>query len=187
VTQLLHAYREGDREALDRLVSIVYEDLRRIAKAHVRRGPNAHTLQTMTLVHEAYLRLVDQTRANWEDRQHFLSVCARAMRQIVISNARHHSAEKRGGSDRQQVTWHDDLAAQPDRAVELLELDRALERLAARDERLAKIVECRYFGGFTEDETAQAVGASLRTVQRDWKRARAWLREELSGEDGDGA
>ncbi len=181
VTQLLHAFRDGDREALDRLVPIVYDDLRRIAKAHVNRGPSGHTLQTTALVHEAYLRLVDQSRANWEDRQHFLSVCARAMRQIVISNARKHAAVKRGGGDR-PVTWDDEAARAPGRAEWLLDLDEALERLSQRDARLARVVECRYFAGYSEQETAEAVGASLRTVQRDWMRAKAWLREDLGSE-----
>jgi len=178
VTQLLHAYRDGDREALDRLVPILYDDLRRIARAHVNRGPSGHTMQTTALVHEAYLRLVDQSQANWEDRQHFLSVCARAMRQIVISNARKHAAAKRGGGER-PATWNDEVARDPGRAEWLLDLDEALERLARRDSRLARVVECRYFAGYTEQETAEALGASLRTVQRDWMRAKAWLREDL--------
>lgn len=178
VTQLLHAYAGGDRDALDRLLPLLYYDLRRIAAAHVRRGPSNHTLNPTGLVHEAYLRLVDQTRAGYEDRQHFLSVCARAMRQIVISNARKHAAAKRGGAD-QRVTLDEGVAAAPERAEWLLELDRALERLGARNERLARVVECRYFAGYSEAETAEALGSSLRTVQRDWMRARAWLREEL--------
>jgi len=178
VTQLLMAYREGNRAALDELLPIVYEDLKRIARVHVRRGPYSHTLQTQTLVHEAYLRLVDQSRANYLDRQHFLSVCARAMRQIVVSNARRNSAAKRGGGDN-AATLHDDSASKPERAEYLIDLDEALERLGKRDERLARVVECRYFAGYSEQETAEALGTSLRTVQRDWMRARAWLREDL--------
>jgi RNA polymerase sigma factor (TIGR02999 family) len=185
VTRLLVSFRDGDRAALDRLVPIVYEDLRRIARAHVRRGAAGRAMQTMTLVHEAYLRLVDQERADWKDRQHFLAVCARAMRQIVISDARRHSAAKRGGGEI-PVTWDDEVQGGSERAEWLLELDRALERLAARDERLARIVECRYFGGYTEAETAEALGTSLRTVQRDWKRARAWLRDDLGEETSPG-
>jgi len=178
VTQLLVAYREGNRAALDELLPIVYEDLKRIARVHVRRGPVSNTLQTQTLVHEAYLRLVDQTKANWQDRQHFLSLCARAMRQIVVSNARRHAAAKRGGGER-AVTWNDDSPSDPGRAQSLIDLDDALERLGKRDERLARVVECRYFAGYTEQETADALDTSLRTVQRDWMRARAWLREDL--------
>ena len=115
MTQLLRAYGGGDREALNRLLPIVYDDLRRIARAHVRKGPVGDPLQTTALVHEAYLRLVDQTHANWQDRQHFLSVCARAMRQIVISDARRRTAAKRGGGE-QPVTWDENLASAPDRA-----------------------------------------------------------------------
>jgi len=184
VTQLLHDYGAGDRDALDRLLPLLYEDLRRIAAAHVRRGPANHTLNATGLVHEAYLRLVDQTRAGYQDRQHFLSVCARAMRQIVISNARKHAAAKRGGVA-QRVTLNEEVAAAPERDAWLLELDAALERLAKRNERLARVVECRYFAGYSEAETAEALGMSVRTVQRDWMRARAWLREEL-GENGVG-
>jgi RNA polymerase sigma factor (TIGR02999 family) len=181
VTQLLIAFREGDRQAFDRLVPIVYDDLRRIARAHLRRSRRGQTMNTTGLVHEAYLRLVDQTQANWEDRQHFLSVCARAMRQIVISNARRSSAAKRGGGER-QVTLNEEQIAEARHAERLITIDRALDRLAARNERLAQVVECRYFAGLTEEETAEAMGSSLRTVQRDWMRARAWLREDLGGD-----
>jgi len=181
VTHLLHAYRDGEADALDRLLPILYRDLRRIARSHVRRGPSGNTLNTTALVHEAYLRLVDQTRAEWQDRQHFLSVCARAMRQIVISNARKHSAEKRGGGER-PVSLNEEIAGARDRDEWLLELDRALQKLAANNERMARVVECRYFAGYSEQETADALETSLRTVQRDWMRARAWLREELRDE-----
>ena len=180
VTRLLVAYRDGDQNAFERLVPMVYDDLRRIARAHLRRKRAGHTLNTTVLVHEAYLRLVDQSHANFEDRQHFLSVCARAMRQIIISNARKHAAAKRGGGEKRVVLDEDRLGGGQD-AEWLLSLDRALERLGERDERLARVVECRYFAGLNEEETAQALGTSLRTVQRDWMRARAWLREDLGG------
>lgn len=183
VTRLLHAYRDGDRDAFDRLLPIVYEDLRRIAHAHVRRGNQGRTLDTTALVHEAYLRLVQQRGGSYEDRGHFLAVCARAMRQIVISDARRRTAAKRGGAGN-PATWNEELIGEPDRADWLLEVDQALDRLSARNERLARVVECRYFAGFTENETAEALGASVRTVQRDWQRARAWLREELSEDAG---
>jgi RNA polymerase sigma factor (TIGR02999 family) len=125
------------------------------------------------------MRMVDQTRAQWVDRQHFLSVCARAMRQIVVSNARRHAAAKRGGGDR-QVTLNEERVAENRRAEWLIELDEALARLGSHNERLVRVVECRYFAGLSEQETAEALDTSLRTVQRDWMRARAWLREELS-------
>ncbi len=178
VTELLGKCREGDARAFERLIPIVYGDLRRIARAQLLRAPSGNTLQTTGLVNEAYLRLVDQTSATWEDRQHFLCVCAKAMRQIAISNARRHAAEKRGGGAREQ-TWEDGLAQVPERPERLLELNEALDRLAKQDERLVRVVECRFFVGFTEEETAEALGSSLRTVQRDWKRARAWLLDEM--------
>jgi RNA polymerase sigma factor (TIGR02999 family) len=184
VTQLLVAFRGGDRGAFDRLVPLVYQDLRRIARSHLRRVQGSQTLNTTGLVHEAYLRLVDQTRVNWEDRNHFLAVCAVAMRQIVISNARKRAAAKRGGGER-NVTLEEDRISSTRDPEWLLALDRALERMAERNERLARVVECRYFAGLTEQETANALDASLRTVQRDWMRARAWLREELGGAPGD--
>ena len=178
VTRLLIAHREGDREAFDRLLPLIYDDLRRIARARVRKGPPGHTLQTSALISEAYMRLVDQTRAEYQDRQHFLAVCARAMRNIVISNARRHAAAKRGGGQA-PVTFDDAKAPDDDRSEWLLRLDRALETLTQKDPQLGRVVECRYFAGYTEEETAEALGTSLRTVQRNWQKARAWLRLEL--------
>ncbi|ANM31461.1 hypothetical protein ABI59_20645 [Acidobacteria bacterium Mor1] len=182
VTQLLVQFREGDRDALDRLVPIVYEDLRRIARSHLRRGRSGHSMDTVGLVNEAWLRLVDQTRANFEDRQHFLSVCARAMRQILISSARKHQAAKRGGGEA-EVTYDDEFVGTRRQAERLLAVDQALEKLSKHDERLARVVECRYFAGLSEQETAEAMGCSLRTAQRDWMRARAWLRVELEPDE----
>jgi len=183
VTQLLVAFREGNRGAFDRLVPLVYDDLRRIARAHLKRAGGDRTLNTTGLVHEAYLRLVDQTQAQWEDRNHFLAVCAVAMRQIVISDARRRAAAKRGGGEK-QVTLDEGRVSEERNAEWLISLDRALDRLADRNERLARVVECRYFAGLTEEETAAALGSSLRTVQRDWMRARAWLREDLGAAPG---
>ena len=180
VTQLLVAYREGDREAFDRLVPLVYDDLRRIARAHLRRGRRGQTLDTVGLINEAWMRLVDQTKVPWEDRQHFLSVCARAMRQIIISNARAHAAAKRGGGER-AVTLEEERLPMASDAEQVLAVEQALERLGQVNERLVRVVECRYFAGYSEEETAETLGTSLRTVQRDWMRARAWLREELGG------
>lgn len=181
VTRLLVAYRQGDREAFDRLVPLVYDDLRRIAHAHIRRssGNDRRSLDTTGLVHEAYLRLVDQTQASWEDRQHLLAVCAVAMRQIVVSDARRRAAQKRGG-DRQATLDEDSLSDTRD-VEQILEIDQALDGLARRSERMARVVECRYFAGLGEQETADALGMSLRSVQREWMKARAWLREALLG------
>jgi len=180
VTRLLSAYCHGDRAALDRVMDIVYADLRAIAHAHVVRRPDGNALATTSLVHEAYLRLVDQTSATIEHRAHFYAVCARAMRQIVISRARRRLAAKRGGGI-PHVPWVDEVPAAGGHAEWILDLERALERLAARDERLARVVECRFYAGFSEEETAAALGCSVRTVERDWKRARARLRADLDG------
>ncbi|MEM8963217.1 MAG: sigma-70 family RNA polymerase sigma factor [Acidobacteriota bacterium] len=183
VTQLLRAYGGGDQAAFDRLVPMLYDDLHRIARRYLRRGRPGQTLETTGLVNEAYLRLVDQHRSNWQDRAHFLAVAAIAMRQIVIDYARKRAAAKRGGGER-PLTLDELQIAVDEQAEQLLELDDALNRLAAINERLARVVECRFFAGLSEEETATALGSSLRTVQRDWRRARAWLREALDGGDG---
>jgi RNA polymerase sigma factor (TIGR02999 family) len=179
VTELLIAHRDGNPGAFDRLVPLVYEDLRRIARVQLRRGRPGDTLDTGALVNEAYLRLVDQERATWRDRGHFFAVSAIAMRQIVVDHARRRGRLKRGG----------DLAILPldevhepgtREAAHVLEIDLALQKLASIDDRLARVVECRYFAGLTEEETAEALGVSVRTAQREWFKARAWLRNELA-------
>ncbi len=180
VTALLRAYREGDRQAFDRLVALVYGDLRRIARAQLRRGPAPRTLDTTGLVHEAWLKLAGASGAAYQDRGHFLAVAARAMRQVVIDYARRKLAAKRGVGA-VPVELHEHHAAVEHQAEWLLTLDQALSRLASHDPRLVQVVECRYFAGLGEDETAEALGVSLRTAQRAWLRARAWLREELGG------
>ncbi len=179
VTELLIAYRDGEKDAFDRLLPMVYDDLRRIARRQLGRSRN-QTLSTTGLVHESYLKIVDQTRVNWQDRGHFLAISARAMRQVIITYARRRGALKRGGGER-AVTLDENRIAIADQAERLLALDQALERLGERNERLAKVVECRFFAGLSEEETAEALGVSLRTAQRDWMRARAWLKQELEG------
>jgi len=181
ITRLLVAYRGGDRAAFDRLVPLVYGDLRRIARRHLRGRSSGRTLDATGLVHEAWVKLAEATGAEWQDRGHFLAVAARAMRQIVIDDARRHAAAKRGGGER-AVTLEEERVAADDRSEWLLTVDQALERLARHNDRLARVVECRFFAGLTEEETAEALEVSLRTAQRDWLRARAWLREELSGD-----
>jgi RNA polymerase sigma factor (TIGR02999 family) len=178
VTELLLAYRGGDREAFDRLVPLVYEDLRRIARRQLGRGNPDRVLDTTSLVHESYLKLVDGGRVDWQDRAHFLGVASRAMRQVVIGYARRRGAAKRGGGSH-QTTLDDGHIAIDSQAEWLLGLDEALVRLGEKSPRLARIVECRFFAGLSEEETASALGVSLRTAQRDWMRARAWLQEEL--------
>jgi RNA polymerase sigma-70 factor (ECF subfamily) len=180
VTELLLAYRQGDRQAFDRLVPMVYDDLRRIARRQLGRGNPDRVLDTTGLVHESYLKLVDGGRVDWQDRNHFLGVAARAMRQVVIGYARRSGAAKRGAGG-QQTTLDDGLLAVDSQAEWLLALDAALGRLGEKSPRLAQVVECRFFAGLSEEETAAAMGVSLRTAQRDWMRARAWLREELRG------
>ena len=180
VTQLLIAYSAGERDAFDRLLPMVYDDLRRIARRQLGYS-NQRTLNTTGLVHESYLKLVDQTRIDFQDRSHFLAISARAMRQVIIGYARKRNAQKRGGGER-AVTLDEGRIAIAEEAEQLLALDQALERLGARNPRLAQVVECRFFAGLSEEETAEAMGVSLRTAQRDWMRARAWLKQELGAE-----
>ena len=179
VTALLLRVRDGDPEAMDRLFPLVYEELRRIAHHHLRDERPGHTLGTTGLVHETYLKLVDQTRTQWRDRGHFFRVASWAMRRILVDYARSYRALRRGGNA-QRVPLEDDIALS-ERGETLEALDEALDRLAAVDQRLSQVVECRYFGGLTTEETAEALGVSARTVERDWIKARGWLQLELSG------
>jgi RNA polymerase sigma factor (TIGR02999 family) len=178
ITELLLAHGGGDAAALDRLVPLVYDDLRRIARGQLRRRRPGDTLNTTGLVHEAYVRLVDQTRASWRDRGHFFAVSAIAMRQIVVDHARRRMRAKRGG-DRVTVPLDDVQEPAAREAGRILEINEALEKLARVDRRMVQVVECRYFAGLTEEETAAALGVSVRTAQREWFKARAWLRHEL--------
>jgi len=179
VTQLLVELRDGQSGAMDRLFPLVYEELRRIARRALRRERTGHTLATTGLVHEAYLRLVDQTRIEYRDRAHFFGIAARAMRQILVDYARRHRAAKRGGAQR-VVTLDEGALALEDRAETLLALDEALTDLEQVDARLGQIVQCRFFGGLTEDETAEVVGVTARTVRRDWLKAKGWLHQQLT-------
>jgi RNA polymerase sigma factor (TIGR02999 family) len=178
VSALLSAHARGDRAALDRLVPIVYGDLRRLARAQLRRRASGESLDTAALVHDAYLRLADQPGADWNGRGHFFAVCSLAMRQIVVDRARRRLRRKRGG-DQVMVPIDSGIEAPAAAAAEVLDVHEALQKLAVSQPRLAQIVECRYFAGLNEEETAVAVGVSLRTAQRDWLKARAWLRQEL--------
>jgi RNA polymerase sigma factor (TIGR02999 family) len=184
VTDALIALRDGDPGAMDRLAPLVYADLSRIAHRQLGLEPSGHTLSTGALVHEAYLRLVDQTRVQWIDRAQFFAVAARAMRRVLVDHARRHRAARRGGAQRAvsldalDTTDLGRLAA-GERADVLLALDEALERLGALDARQARVVEYRFFGGLTEAQTAEALGVTARTVARDWVKARGWLYREL--------
>ncbi len=182
VTDLLLQLRDGDPEAMDRMFPLVYEELRRIAHRQLQLERPGHTLGTTGLVHETYLKLVDQTRVQWRDRGHFFRVASWAMRRILVDYARRYRALRRGGE--LQTLDGEGAAAEAsvaERGETLLALDEALERLAAVNDRLSRVVECRYFGGLTEEETAEALGVSPRTVERDWVKARSWLHLELCG------
>lgn len=174
VTGLLVEWREGNKAALDRLIPLVYDELRRIAHRYVQRERNGHTLQTSALVNEAYLRLAGQEEPNWENRSHFFAVTAQVMRHILIDHARRRRYVKHGGELR-QVSLKDAVGMTEQRADELIALDDALSELASFDERKSRVVELRYFGGLSLEETAAVLKMSLMTVRRDWHAAKAWL------------
>lgn len=179
ITHLLQRHHQGDRDAFDRMVPLVYDQLRAIAHRQLQRnGPRGPLLDTTSLVQEAYLRLVDEHDVDWRDRGHFFAICARAMRRIMVDDARRRLAAKRGGGW-VEVSMTADAMASEGQPEHLLAIDEALTKLAEFNPRLAQLVECRYFAGMTEEETAEALQASLRTVQRDWMRARAWLLKML--------
>lgn len=186
VTQLLLAWNEGDKQALDRLVPLVYEELRRLAQSYMRRERAGQTLQTTALIHEAYLRLIDADNVQWQNRAHFFGVAARLMRQILVAAARERGAQKRGGGA-QQVSLDEAMMIDEGLDEDLVALDEALGALAQLDARKARVVEMRFFGGLTEEEVAAALDVSAETVRRDWRLARSWLRRRLSGERNDGA
>jgi RNA polymerase sigma factor (TIGR02999 family) len=168
----------GQRIALEQLVPYVYEELRRMSHRALRAEREGHTLGTTGLVHEAYLRLVEQRVATVEDRRHFFALAARAMRQVLVDHARRHRAGKRGGGAL-PLTLDDSIVALDDRADVMLALDEALSRLEVLEQRLAQVVECRFFAGYTEEETAETLGVTARTVRRDWIKAKGWLYGEL--------
>ena len=180
VTHLLSAVRNGDQAATSRLISYVYDELRRLAGGFMRRERAGHTLQPTGLVHEAYLRLLPDQQTDWRDRAHFLGVAATVMRRILVEHARERNAVKRGGPGQQRVELKEDCGASiAAQSVEVLDLDRALVRLAAVDERLSKVVELRYFAGLSVEETAEVLSISPKTVKRDWAIAKAWLKAEI--------
>lgn len=178
ITGLLDDWSRGDRRALDRVLPVVYAELRRIAHRQLRNERPGHTLQPTALVHEAYLRLVDQHSVGWQNRAHFFGVAAQVMRRILVDHARRQAAKKRG--DGAQRVALDDVPATARDDVPVLALDRALERLARLDPGLARIVELRAFGGLTIDEAAHVLDVSASTAKRDWRTARAWLMRELT-------
>ena len=184
VTHLLQARGQGNKEALELLTPIVYQELHRIARRYMARERSDHTLQTTALVNEAYLRLVDVRQVDWQDRAHFFAVCARAMRRILVDHARSRNYQKRGGGE-VRIQLGDALETVSSPGTNLLELDEALNRLAEFVSRKGKVVEMRFFGGLRVEEIAEALGISPETVMRDWKLARAWLHRELSADHRD--
>ena len=184
VTQLLVAWSNGDHEALDKLLPLVNAELRQLARRYMRRENPGHTLQTSALVNEAFLRLIDQKRVRWQNRAHFLGIAAQLMRRILIDHARKHHYAKRGGGA-VKVSLDEAAAATTSRAAELLAVDEALEKLTAMDARKGRIVELRFFGGLNLEETAEVMGISSPTVQREWRAAKAWLHRMLTDEKSD--
>ena len=180
VTQLLLKWSQGDQGAIDELLPMVYRELHKIAHRYLNKERGEHTLQTTALVHEAYIKLIDQTRVQWQNRAHFFGIAAQAMRRILVDYARTRKREKRGGDD---VKLQLDEAAgvsTGEKSIDLVALDEALTRLSKFDERQAKVVELRYFSGMTEEETAEVLSISPATVRRDWNMAKAWLHSQLT-------
>jgi RNA polymerase sigma-70 factor, ECF subfamily len=179
ITRLLSDWSGGDREALNQLMPMVYEELRRLAHRYMAHERAGHTLQTTALVNEAYLRLINERGMQWQNRTHFFAVAAQIMRFILVDYARGHVRAKRGGGA-QQVSLGEALVVSEDRATDLLILDEALSRLAAFDQRKSRIAEMRFFAGLTVEETAEVLSVSVETVMRDWRLAKAWLHRELA-------
>ena len=182
VTKLLIDWSNGDKTALDELMPLVYEELRRLAHHYMSRERVGHTLQTSALVNEAYLRLVNRREVHWQNRAHFFAIAAQMMRTILVDHARSHGYAKRGGGVR-QIPLDEAMVVSPDRTGEVIELDEALTRLAAFDVQQSRIVELKFFGGLTIEETAAVLGISPATVKREWNTARAWLFRELGKDD----
>ena len=181
VTALLIDWGEGDKDALDQLLPIVYAELRRQAARFLRKERVGHTLQTTALIHEAYIRLIDQRRVKWQNRSHFFGIAAQLMRRILVDHARSKHREKRGGSD-VRVSLADATLVAKNKDLDVVALDAALDKLAMLDQQQARIVELRFFSGLTVEETAEVLSISPATVKRDWSMAKAWLHRELSNE-----
>jgi RNA polymerase sigma-70 factor (ECF subfamily) len=186
VTMLLKEISKGNQDAMSKLVPMVYEELRRLAAYYLRRERSDHTLQATALVHEAYLRLVDQRHVDWKNRNHFFGVAAQLMRRVLLMHAREHHAAKRGGGA-QKISLDETAVFSPAQADELVFLDELLTRLAALDAQQARIVEFRFFAGLSVEETAELMNVSTATVKRDWAMAKAWLAREISKRRGQAA
>jgi RNA polymerase sigma factor (TIGR02999 family) len=185
ITVLLKAWSAGDQTALNRLTPLIYDELRRIARHHIRKERQGNTLQTTALVHEAYLRLADTKNLDWHDRAHFFALSARIMRRILVDTARARASVKRGGNahhvKHSEAIELDEIAANASQnSIEFLALDKALDSLARMDQRKSRVIELRFFGGLSVEETAEVLKVSPQSVMRDWKLARVWLRREMS-------
>jgi RNA polymerase sigma factor (TIGR02999 family) len=187
ITKMLRAWSEGDRAAADQFMPVIYDELRRQAHRFLNRERANHTLQTTALVHEAYLRLTEQRDVSWQNRAQFFGLAAQMMRRILVNYAVNRKRDKRGGSA-EKLQLDETIQIQAaDKSIDLIELDEALNRLAKLDERQARVIELRYFGGLTIEETAEVMGISPPTVKREWNMARTWLRSELIGTSLDGS
>lgn len=178
VTMLLGQLTRGNEGAASKLIPLVYDELRRLAGSYMHRERSDHTLQPTALVHEAYLKLVEQRSVDWQGRAHFFAIAAQMMRRILIDHARAHLSEKRGAGEK-PLPLDEALAFAPEQSLKLVRIDQSLERLAQIDPRQSKIVELRFFGGLTVEQTAEALGIAPRTVKRDWNVAKAWLQGDL--------
>ena len=181
VTVLLRAWSSGDETALEQLLPLIEAELRRLARGYMARERRGHTLQTSALMNEAFLRLVDARTIEWQDRAHFLGISARLMRRVLVDHARARGYKKRGGEVR-RISWTDGIAVVPAPDFNLLALDRALDNLASLDARKARVVEMRFFGGLTVEETAAALHVSTDTIKRDWRLAKLWLLRDMEGD-----
>jgi RNA polymerase sigma factor (TIGR02999 family) len=181
VTKLLLEWSKGNRDAMEELLPLVYRELQKIAHRYLGRERNSNTLQTTALVHEAFLKLIDQTRVQWQNRAHFFGIAAQAMRRILVDHARQKLADKRGGGGEKVELDEGLIDVSDEKASNLIELDSALKRLAEIDEQKSRMVELRYFGGLSIEETAEVLGVSIATVNRQWRLAKAWLYKEISG------
>jgi RNA polymerase sigma factor (TIGR02999 family) len=184
VTLLLARLRDGNRDAGDQLIPLIYAELRRMAGAYMRRERPGQTLQATALVHEAYMRLVDGQQEPWQNRAHFFAIAAHSMRQVLVDHARRRHADKRGGASARKVAFDVDLLIAPDRLEDVIAIDEALERLAAIDPRQSRLVELRFFVGLDVEEAAEVMGISPATIKREWRSAKAWLHRELNGKEG---
>ena len=182
ILRILQRDHAANPEATDRVFQAAYQELRRLATDLMRRERRDHTLQPTALIHEAYLRLVDQSRVEWQSRTHFFGIASRAMREILVDHARRHQAAKRGGNW-QRITLDENLGLESPSGIGVLDLDRLLLRLREKDERMAQVVELRVFGGLSAKEVGHLLGVSRQTVHKDWRVAKMWLRREFAGED----